>query len=114
MIVTAYHDNYTKDEKGNMVLVSSTPYDMEVLPNYGQLKTALYNSDLFKSISEGTVAIDQFGYSTFLKILTDGESGKTDEQTMLKGFYMLKINFTEDQKAQLNKFLEDSFFEIRI
>ena len=114
MIIKSYHDTYSKDEKGNMVLVSSVPYDMVVPPNWTQLKNALYNSVLFADIAEERISINQFGYSTFLKTITDGEAGNSDEKTLLKMFGLLKIDFTDEQKSQINKMLSDNYFEIQL
>lgn len=53
-------------------------------------------------------------YSTFLKVLTDGENNYASENAFLSTFNMLGVTWTTQEKAQINQILSNNNFTVVI
>jgi len=54
------------------------------------------------------------GYSTFLKVLTDGENNYASENAFLSTFNMLGITWTPTEKAEINTILTNNNFTVQV
>jgi hypothetical protein len=79
--------------------------------NWRGLTESLYGSQLFY---KAMTSANPNAYSTILKVLSDGENGNSTQNTFLSVFNMLGVNWSEEEKTQLNTVLSDNLFTIQI
>lgn len=70
-----------------------------------------YNSTIMTKILSSA---NPNGYSTMLKVLTDGENNYASEAAFLQVFGMLGISWTQAEKDIINGILTDNNFTIQI
>ena len=86
-------------------------YENPIKLNWKGLRLNLYNSPLFiRAITEA----NPNAYFTLLKVITDGEIDNAFEETFLAIFNMLGMTFNDSEKAEINGYLIENNFTIRI
>lgn len=95
----------------NEIFESQIEPDLPAFPDWFGLQQALYKSILFtKYFNE---------YNTkgllFTTVIQDGKRGENvNEQALLLGFQTFGINWTDEEKIELNNYLKTYHFTIRI
>jgi len=80
-------------------------------PNYYGLEQGLFKSSIFSKYI--------MDYNTkgllFTQVINNGKRGEDiNEQTLLAGFQVMQINFTEPEKTVINSVLQQNNFTIRL
>lgn len=104
--------DWTKKRKETINLRTKTLGKMVTNNDWKNLSQAFfYDSGLMTKILSSA---NPNGYSTMLKVLTDGENNYASENAFLLVFSMLGISWTTQEKATINSILTANNFTIQI
>lgn len=79
--------------------------------NWKGLSQGLFYSPLYpKTLIEASPN----AFSTLLKVLTDGENGYASENAFLMVFNLLNVEYTQQEKDQINEILSTNNFTITV
>ena len=85
--------------------------DVPLTPNWKEFKETLFNSPVYyKTLSLGNPNV----YSTLLKLITDGENGYAKQENFVNLFNMLGIEWTSEERAEINTALSNNHFTISV
>lgn len=109
--ITNYNDVYAKDENGNTYLVSRTSETVIIPPNWDSCAADLLSSDTFLYAAQYPLNcnFNNIIYGALIAILFKAES-----DSLLKKYLQLVMNYTDEQKTEINTILTKNYFEIQI
>lgn len=94
-----------------MIEVSRETIEVVEALNWKGLQQDLFYSPL---LQKAMILANPNAYSTFLKVLYDGENNYASEIDFLQAFALIGVEFTEEEKSSLNKILSNNCFSIRV
>jgi hypothetical protein len=79
--------------------------------NWKGLSQDLFYSPLFQ---KAMMLANPNAYSTLLKVLTDGENNYASQNAFLQAFTWMGVEFTTEEKSELNNILSNNGFTITV
>jgi hypothetical protein len=98
-------------ENGN--LISETEYEEKLEPNWLALEQALFYSGL-RAKAKASANLDMFEFSSLIGAFSNSKNGTVSENTLLYLLNAINADWDENDIAQLNGYLQQFNFTIRL